>query len=243
MATRKPGAPFFREVGSSLVVAWKRIDMIFPESYFTDPPLAEDHGTVVESIAFFDVRAFETESSKPRTFAVRLPARMRLHYTSASTETDSEGDPMRVFSIGVDEVAVDDVNVVQSSDSVSAIFRIMAGARITGVSYTDMAGLFINGARLNGVKPGVTRFMMEALTSEMARWKDDLTVPLRVAMAAGKATENDAVFVKLKDLPRLNSVFTGIGFENIQLAVQSGVRKTASGEPQRESPMERLIKL
>jgi hypothetical protein len=38
-------------------------------------------------------------------------------------------------------------------------------------------------------------------------------------------------------------VFTGIGFEDIQLAVQSGVRKTLKNEIQRSSPMENLLKL
>ena len=77
----------------------------------------------------------------------------------------------------------------------------------------------------------------------MVRWKQDVTVPLRIPLAAGKAQDTDFQFVKLKDLPRQNSVFTGIGFEDIQLAVQSGVRKTMMKEPQHISPMESLIKL
>jgi hypothetical protein len=76
----------------------------------------------------------------------------------------------------------------------------------------------------------------------MARWDKDPSVPLRVPLAASKADETAFRMAKLKELPRLSSVFTGLGFEDIQLAVQSGVRKTATGEPQQISPMEELIK-
>ena len=154
-----------------------------------------------------------------------------------------DGDKVRVFASRAGDILIDDVNVVQSSDNVSGLFRVLAAARITGVSYVDLASLFIDGAKLNGAGTGVTRSVLEAAISEMARWNKDTSVPLRIPLAAGRATEEDFRFVKLKDLPRLNSVFTGVGFEDIQLAVQSGVRKTMSGEPQHPSPMEELIKL
>ena len=235
--------PFAREEGNSVVAVWGRVEFLIPESYFAEPPLAEDLGGSVEVLCFVDVRAYEKEGSKPRLFGIRLPARVRVRYSSADVETDEDGDKVRVFSSGAGDILIDDVNVVQSSDNVSGLFRVLAGARITGVSYEDLASLFIDGAKLNGAGTGVTRSVLEATISEMARWSKDTSVPLRVPLAAGKATQEDFRFVKLKDLPRLNSVFTGIGFEDIQLAVQSGVRKTMSGEPQRPSPMEELIKL
>ena len=235
--------PFAREEGNSVVAVWDRVEFLIPESYFAEPPLAEDLGGSVEVLCFVDVRAYEKEGSKPRLFGIRLPARVRVRYSSADVETDEDGDKVRVFSSGAGDILIDDVNVVQSSDNVSGLFRVLAGARITGVSYEDLASLFIDGAKLNGAGTGVTRSVLEAAISEMARWSKDTSVPLRVPLIAGKATQEDFRFVKLKDLPRLNSVFTGIGFEDIQLAVQSGVRKTMSGEPQRPSPMEELIKL
>ena len=235
--------PFAREEGDSIVAVWDRVEFLVPESYFAEPPLAEDLGGSVDVLCFVDVRAYEKESSKPRTFGLRLPARVRIRYSAASVETDEEGDKVRVFSSEAGDILVDDVNVVQSSDNVSGLFRVLAGARITGVSYEDLASLFIDGAKLNGAGTGVTRSVLEAAISEMARWSKDSSVPLRIPLAAGKAKQEDFRFVKLKDLPRLNSVFTGVGFEDIQLAVQSGVRKTMSGEPQRPSPMEELIKL
>ena len=234
--------PFAREEGDSVVAAWDRVEFMIPEAYFSDPPLAEDLGGSVDLLCFVDVRAYEKEGSKPRTFGIRLPAKVRVRYTEATIETDEDGDKVRVFASRAGDILIDDVNVVQSSDNVSGLFRVLAAARITGVSYVDLASLFIDGAKLNGAGTGVTRSVLEAAISEMARWNKDTSVPLRIPLAAGRATEEDFRFVKLKDLPRLNSVFTGIGFEDIQLAVQSGVRKTLTGEPQRESPMEEVMK-
>ena len=235
--------PFAREEGDSLVAVWDRVDVLIPETYFADPPLAEDFGGVVEVLCFVDFRAYEKPDSKPRLFGVRLPARVRLGYVDSGIEEDSDGDKLRVFTARAGDVLIADLNIVQSSDNVSGLFRVLAGARITGVSYTDLAGLFIDGAKLNGAGTGVTRSVLEAVISEMARWSKDPSIPLRVPLAAGRASEEDFRFVKLKDLPRLNSVFTGLGFEDIQLAAQSAVRKTMSGERQRPSPMEELVKL
>ena len=235
--------PFAREEGDSIVAVWDRVEVLIPESYFGEPPLAEDLGGSVDVLCFVDIRAYEKENSKPRIFGLRLPARVRVRYTTASIEMDAEGDKVRVFASSAGDILIDDVNVVQSSDNVSGLFRVLAGARITGVSYEDLASLFIDGAKLNGAGTGVTRSVLEAAISEMARWSKDSSVPLRIPLAAGKAKIDEFRFVKLKDLPRLNSVFTGIGFEDIQLAVQSGVRKTMTGETQRPSPMEELIKL
>ena len=243
MAIGDLGAPFISTEGDSIIVKWDRIEILIPESYFNDPPLAEDLGNTVEVLSFIDVRAYEKPDSSPRLFGIRLPARLRINYLQASTEIDEDGERVHVFTTRQGEVLVDDVNAVQSSDNVTALFRVMASARITGVSYADLSSLFIDGAKLNGAKTGVTPSILEALISEMARWSEDTSVPLRIPLVAGKATESDFQVVKLKDLPRLNSVFTGLGFEDVQLAIQSGVRKTLNKEPQRESPMERLVKL
>lgn len=235
--------PFAREDGDSIVTAWHRVDVLIPESYFSDPPLAEDLIGTVEVLGFFDVRAFEKEDSKPRKFGVRLPAKVRIRYTSSSTETGADEEHFRVFTSMEGEVLVDDVKLVQSSDNVSALFRILSSARITNVSYTDLANLFIEGAKLNGAGTGVTRSVLEAIVSELARYKKDPSTPLRIPLVAGKATEEDFRLVRLLDIPRLNSVFTGIGFQDIGLSVQSGVLKTMSGEEQHLSPMEELIRL
>jgi len=237
------GAPFLREEGGQAVVLWDRIDVLIPETYFSDPPMAEDLGGSVETLCLFDVRAWEREGGKPRTFAVRLPARLRLAYREASREGEEE-DAVRVFTARAGDILCSNTNVIQSAANVGELFRAMAGARLTGVAYEDIPGLFVEGARLNGADAGVTRAVLDAAIAEMARFRGDVNVPFRVALARGKAkSDDDFTMVKLKDLPRLNSVFTGIGFEDIQLAVQSGVRKTMTGEPQRESPMESIIRL
>ena len=236
------GAPFLREGEGGAVVAWDRIDVLIPESYFADPPLAEDLGGAVETLCLFDVLAREAPTSRPRRYAVRLPARLRLAYAEAGT--DGEGDDaVRVFTSRAGDVLCSSLSVVQSAGNVGEIFRALAGSRLTGVAYADLPGLFAEGARLNGASAGVTRAVLEAAVAEMARCRTDANVPLRNGLATGKAAdEDDFVLHKLKDLPRLNGVFAGIGFEDIQLAVQAGVRKTMSGEKQRESPLEELVR-
>jgi hypothetical protein len=242
MAAGSLGAPFLKEEGGQAIVLWNRIDILIPESYFdSQAPLVEDLGGCLETICLFDVRATETETSKPRLFGVRLPARLLLQYGESSTE--GEGDEqVRVFTLRAGDVLCKSLSVVQSANNVGEIFRAMVGAKLTGVAYSDFAALFADGAKINGASAGVTRAVLEAVVADMARYPKDINVPLRNALAKSLVkSEDDFTMVKLKDLPRLNGVFSGIGFEDIQLAVQSGVRKTMSGEPQRESPMESIL--
>jgi hypothetical protein len=234
---------FAKEENDSIIITWDRIDILVPDSFFNDPPLAEDMGSFINVLCFIDVRGYEKADSKPKLFGIRLPARVNINYNEASIEEDDEGEKIHVFTLNKDDIFINNLNIIQSSDNVSNLFRILAGARIKGISYIDLANLFIDGAKLNGAGTGVTRSVLEALISEMTRWDKNISIPFRIALASGKAKEDDFHFIKLKDLPRQNSVFTGIGFEDIQLAVQSGVRKTLKNEIQRSSPMENLLKL
>jgi hypothetical protein len=218
------------------------VDVLVPESFFGNPPLAEDMGGRVDTFCFVGVRARETEGSPARYFDIRLPAKLQIFYSSASEEVDAYGERQRVYTSLQGEVLFPETSVVQSADNVGEIFRALAGARFRGAGYTDLVDLFVQGSRINGAKTGVTRGLMEAIVSEMARWRKDATVPLRIPLAAGRAAEGDFVFAKLRELPRINSVFTGIGFEDINLSVQAAVKKTMSGENQVESPMEELVK-
>jgi hypothetical protein len=84
--------------GDGIVAAWDRVEFMILEAYFSDPPLAEDLGGSVDLLCFVDVRAYEKEGSKPRTFGIRLPAKVRVRYTEATIETDEDGDKVRVFA-------------------------------------------------------------------------------------------------------------------------------------------------
>ena len=234
-------APFFREEGDSLFVDWDRIDVLIPDEYFVEPAIAADLGGTVDVLCFVDIRAYPKADGKPQNFGIRLPARVKINYSSVNAETTSDGDTVRVFTALKNEVFIEDLLIIQSADNVSALFKVLATARVKGVSYGDLCNLFVDGANLNGSKTGATRGVIEAIISEMVRWDKDINIPLRVAMNRGKATAEDFTVVKLKDLPRLNSVFAGVGFEDMQLSVQSAVRKTNTGEAQRKSVMEDLI--
>jgi hypothetical protein len=229
-------------VGTTVVANWWKVEFLIHESSFQDPPIAEDFGDSVDALMFLTVRATEKINSKPRIFSFNLPVRLRVYYSNQTTEADSEGENYRVFSANEGEVIFTTMRFVQSFDNVINLFAILASARITNVDYEELANLFITGSNLNGSNLGVSRVLVEAMISDMARWTKDRSVPLRLALSQGKAKPEDFSFVKLKDLPRLNSAYAGIGFEDIQLAVQTGVRQTMQKVPQRISPIEEVLK-
>ena len=140
---------------------------------------------------------------------------------------------------------IDSLNFIQSVNNVSLIFRVLSSGRInpSTTKYFDIPTMFSNSAKLNNVNPGVVRTLFEAMISDMARWTKDISIPYRIKLAQGQAKDDEYVLLKLKDMPRRNNVFGGIGFEDITTAVQSGVAMTLNNIPMRDSPLEQLAKL
>lgn len=235
--------PCFKQEGQSIVVTYDRLSVLMPESYFTEPALAEDYNGRVSSIFFLDLVGQEKEGGKERRFSIALPAEMIFNYTDSTTLTDSEsGEKIRVFNLYKNDVFLDTTEIIQNSGFVLQIFKIIAGARIKNVAYEDIPNLLIEGSKLNKVNLSISRVLIEAIVSELARYDKDESLPLRIPLAKGKASSNDFTLSKLKNIPRLNSVFSGIGFEDINLAVQTAVIKSRNNTKQRISPVEKVIK-
>jgi hypothetical protein len=235
--------PCFKQDGDSISVAWARVSVLVPEVYFTEPAIAEDLNGRVSTIFFLELLALDKEGGKERRFAVALPAEMIFNYTDSETLTDKEsGEKIRVFNLYKDDVFLETTNTIQNAGYLTQIFKIIAGARIRGVAYENLPNLLIEGSKLSGVGLPIARVLVEAIISELARWDKDESLPLRIPLAKGKALPNEYHLSKLKNIPRLNSVFSGIGFEDINLAVQTAVVKSRTNTKQRISPVEKVIK-
>ena len=235
--------PCLIERNGSAIVDWERVEIHVPDSYFDEPSIAENYDGILNTVAFVDIVGYMDEKTvKPRKFALRLPARLHFSYSDTSKFTDETGERFRVFTAYRGEVLLEKMKIVRSAANVLELFKIISGARITEVEYDELAALLIDGSELNGVNLGLPNAVLEAMVADMARWNKDDTIPLRVALNTGKATTNDFKFIRLKSLPRLNSVMTGISFEDINMAVQTGIVTTIKNRRQNISPVEHYMK-
>jgi len=241
---------FLKVAGGKAVVTAHAVDFLIPDAFFRSPPIAEDLGNRVDTIGLADLRVWADEASrKPSEQSLRIPGDVSLGYSERlpdeviERDDDDEDDTYRVYRCHRGEAFIRSTAIIQNAEAVAKIFKAITGARLRGVGYTDLVDLFIEGSRLNGTSPGVTRGLLEAMISEMARHSDDPTQPLRIPLAAGKAEAGDFEFRRLKELPRTQSVFAGLGFEDVNAAVQSGLLRTRTKTRQSVSPMEDLLKL
>lgn len=233
-----PLADFYVEKGDSLVATAYKVSFLIPSYFFIDR-LAEDFGSKVQTYFIFNAIVQQTEKSKPEKRTILLPVKWNLFFDETYTDT-IDGQKVNVYVVNKGTTFVDSVNIVQTADSMKAIFEIISKAQFRDVPYESLVKIFFETAALNKVNTGATPVIFEAIVSELARFKTNPTIPFRIPFAAGKATKEDFIFTKIKEIPKLNSTFGGLGFENIVSATQSGVVRGLKDEKENISPLEKV---
>ena len=96
---------------------------------------------------------------------------------------------------------------------------------------------------MHGIKFKVQSVLIEAMASEMIRYKKNEAIPFRMVMHLKNVDmKNDYFIMPIKDIARTTSVFNALSFEDIKKSMQASVLMTRSGQAQRQSPVETVLK-
>lgn len=233
--------PFLKEVGETLISDAYEIKIKIPTFFFIEPKLADDYGNRVSSMFIFDMYVKQLENSKERKFKIALPSELTFYYDRME-KMDVGDDKYNMYIIDKGTTFVDNINIVQSALNMQKVFNIISTAKLTEVEYDNVVDIFFDAAKINAANPGTTPVIFEAIVAELARYRKDVSIPFRNALGRGIAKADEYAFARITDLPKINSVFAGIGFEDITASVQSGVVKSEQNKPQNISRLEDIAK-
>jgi len=229
--------PFLQKVNDSVIVTSEYADIIIPSFYFEPPNLAEIQGQYVESFGFLILRY------KEQSYQIKIPSSFKFGFSEIlPDEKDKKGGTLKVFRQLEGGVIIKSLLLIQNGQNVMSTFKLLMSGKVTNIAYDDMVKMLFESSNLNKVNIGITSTLLEAIVSELGRYKDDYSIPFRNRIN-NKGTMDDLEFLPLKELPRTLSVFSGIAFEDINYSVQTGLVKTLNNDEQELSPIEKVIRL
>lgn len=219
---------------------------IYVPSYFFDKGLAEERGTTTVTFGILYIEVFAKEGSTPAVYSTHIPAELNIQYSESSKtrrrfNNSKEDEEYLVFTSYNGEVVIKNAIQVESAGGFATFLKFMLFGKLPeDIKYSDLPALLIKSAESNGVNPGVTNFIFELMMTELARDKKDNSIPYRFT-ASKTGNELGYETVRLNDVPSLSSVFAGISFENIDLALTRSVVNSRAGHKNAIPPTEELL--
>ena len=230
-----------------IVVSSAHMRYRLPQSYF-DGGVAEWRADQVMSQGSFFASFKKTDKSKPDTFWFDLGVASLFGYSSSSkirAKSHPDLPAEEVWELGLEsgETFMESSRHTESLDGLKAFLNHFNAGRLGyDDAYSRMPDRMRRAFELNGVPMGVPAVIVEAIVGEMMRDAKDELTPFR--WVAGKTGQEHGYRpASLRDLPSLNSVFSGLAFEDIKESVARGVSMTRKGGRQRETPLEDLLKV
>lgn len=229
--------PFIEQTSAGQLVAKQDLSVVISKEMFTDG-LAEIIDSGIKTFGFFDFRVYtNSDQTKWDTYKVSVPVDLII----ASTDRREVGDDVLIdYSKGM--VIIEKLTFIKNVDNVMSFFNFLTGGKIMASSQDELVRLFKENSGLNGVSLNAQSSLIEAMVSEMTRFAGNPSIPFRLAYGKKGVGPKDFVFVNIKNIARLSSVFSAISFEDINKAIQSAVEITRTDTEQTLSPVEDVLK-
>ena len=219
---------------------------VFVHSYYFDKNLAFYEGSNITTVGVLYLEVLPKLGQPAQTFALDLPIDLSVHFTSTSKvrrkfKGMAEEDEFEVFIVPKGEVFINSMTHIVRPASVKGFLDyLMAGTLPDETPYSRLLTYVRNAASMNNFSLGVPSLLLEVMVSELCRNKDEETQSFRY-VAGQSGAELGYVSAKIKDIPKLSSVFSGVSFENINEALISGVLLTKEGKEQKDPPSEKVL--
>ena len=223
----------------------KKCDIYLPKYYFNknDPhSIALEVGERVKTIGLF---WFNVDG---KLYELQLPLKFEFEFSSKRQEKLSLKPNLPsveyvVYTLEHGDAFVYNTKHKKDLDDFMEDFlkKFIEGAKLPSTTaYSDTLSLFLNAMVSTGtMNIGLSSVSVEFLLSELYRDKGNMRRPFRETY---NGNEYDYKAVRIIKVPELNSTFTGLLGEDIQNQLVAAVLRTREGAPDRESPVEKVIK-
>lgn len=222
-----------------------------------DRKFAEIVGREVYTFGIFEMRIWNEEpadsaSAKPDYITrYMFPSQFRTIPSVIVRRSVSVGgqpeSPHMVFGYKKNDIFIKNLVLAKSSAIVKKFIDTIFGAFLTKiVGYDDLVSMTLDCASLNGVSFDLNATTLEMVFAAQARYAQDLTIPYRVYINRRKSdtplTGSELAFVKITELPHIESTFTSFSFQNIDYSITSSAKRNRTKQKQSESSIEKIIK-
>lgn len=214
--------------GNSLIA--KDSFRIVIEKTTLDTGVATEVDSTIQTIGVFKIESLDGKD----VFQTKLPMVIALNVIKRETN----GEFIYLY-YEKNNIVVDSMTFLKNAKAAISFLNLVTTGKIDSLSAADLTTLFKQNIRMNGSNTRVPSELVEAMVSELVRWRDDVSVPFRLKY--GKVPADDFVLINIKDVARVSSVFGAVSFEDVKKALQSAVYMTRTKQEQTISPVESIL--
>ena len=226
----------FIEQTDNKIIAKQRIDILIDKELFESEIAYESDSNIV-TLGIFKFRVYESETNT-KLYNCILPINMKLNVNKRSSD-----DQYIILSYDKNDIIVDNTVFFKNVQDANKFLNWLTGAKLDLDNFEDLVKILKDNTSMHGIKFKVQSVLIEAMASEMIRYKKNEAIPFRMVMHLKNVDKkNDYFIMPIKDIARTTSVFNALSFEDIKKSMQASVLMTRSGQAQRQSPVETVLK-
>lgn len=228
---------FITQTEDNKIIANERIDIILDKNFFDDE-ISSFTDDRVNTLGIFTFRVYKSSDKLDEyiDYLLNLPASIYINNYNNYTVGDNI-----FFSYDKDDIICNFMTLIPNVKSTDSFLNYLQTCKIPLNDFEDLVGLYNASVNLNNVGSPVQSFIIEAMVSELTRYKEDELELLRVALKNPKVTKKDFQVIRIKDVARTTSTFNAISFEDMNKSLTVGVDISRFKRKQRISPLENVI--
>jgi len=238
--------PFLKKVENDYILTAPKAVVYVPLYFFDNEKIATTEGDVLKTIGFVFIEVYKTLTSKPDLYQMDCPLRISIPFSESKKEKKnfkgSRGeDDFMAFTVEGNSVMIQEALNVQNGKNSELFMNFLLGGKLPeNLKYSDIALFLKEVSIMNGTSLGVPMSVVEAMVGEMCRSAKDIYTPYR-KIAGRTGDENGYMNIRIQELPRVTSTFSGIAFEDVTSAVSVGCVAGKKGIKGVETPFEKVI--
>ena len=238
--------PFLKKVENDYILTAPKAVVYVPLYFFDNEKISVIEGELLRTIGFLFVEVYKTLTSKPDLYQIDCPLRLSIPFSDSKKEKKAfkgskEEEEYMAFTIEGNSVMIQEALNIQNGKNSELFMNFLLGGKLPeNLRYSDIANFLSEVSIMNGTSLGVPMSVVEAMVGEMCRSAKDIYTPYR-KIAGKNGDDNGYMNIRIQELPRVTSTFSGIAFEDVTSAVSVGCVAGKKGIEGVESPFEKVI--
>ena len=219
---------FLAKKGDSLV-ALAPIEILIPKRNF-DVNIASEVDETIQTFGSFLIMAGK------KKFKVKFPLKLALNVFERTSDSE-----FVILAYKANDIVIDKMTYFKGPKPANVFLDLFTSGKFVDMTQEELVKLLNDNVRLNGASTGMNSELAEVMISELVRYKKDPSIPYRMVSNKVEETPENAIFMPIKDVARVSSVFAALAFEDIKKAVQASVFMTRTDQTQVVSPIEKAV--
>lgn len=232
---------YFKSVDTKIVFLGNELQIFVPNSYM-ESSLAEAVGDYFSIFGILNVKCIA--GGKTETATLNVPTFNLFYPTNTFESTDENGEKVLVLQFFKDDAVMDNATRSDMTNSQLFLQMICGGKLPSSIPYDKLLEVWDKNLQANNMNYQVASTIKEIILAEMNRTKGKPEQKFSVVSGSNpNYNKYDYMPTSINKVCSMSSTFSAITFENMDEMIITSINMKRYGKEEKESPLEKIIKM